>query len=219
MDLYAKDKVDEIIVLDDNMYNFLKEKKYKVTKFINAINVKGKDEFINNKQNDSQIVKIGLYNAEDRWNKNVYNQLCAVSLIENHELDCYPINYKISLMARKHNINIGGASSVVSKNDLYKKMAANDINLFICYPEFPNITPIESLELGTVCLVGKDNPYFKGTDLEEYVVVNNENDITQILAKIQNALANKDKILELYRKWKEEYDLKSKESITKVIQK
>lgn len=200
------------------MYKYLSEKKYRVSHFINAININEKEKYISDNQQDSETIKIGLYNAEDKWNKNIYNQLCAVSLIENHELDFSPINYKISLMARKHNINIGGAAEEITKSDLYKKMASNDINLFISYPDFPSITPIESLELGSVCLVGKDNTFFKGTELEKYIVVNNENDINEILTKIKEALANKEIIIELYHKWKKEYDIKSKDSINKIIQ-
>jgi len=218
LDLYAKDKVDEIVVLDENMYKFLKTKGYNVSHFINPVIIKEKENYkkiINNKD-EQKTIKIGLYNAEDKWNKNIYNQLSAVSLIENHELNCSPINYKISMMARKHNINIG-TTSVSSREDLYKKMANNDLNLFISYPEFPTKCPVESMELGTLCLVGKYNQYFTGTKLEEYLVVNNENNINEIIEKINNALKNKDKVFELYKEWKKEYDIRANESISNIL--
>lgn len=220
LDLYAKDKVDEIIVVDKNMYNFLKDKGYKVKYFLNTIEISNKESFIKiDEKYSNEYIKIGLYNAEDIWNKNIYNQLCAISKVENHELDCAPVNYKISMFARKHNINIVGVSEILDNDKLYQKMTGNDINLFVSLQEFPNTSAVESLELGTLCLVGRNNSYFVGTELEKYLVVNNENDIYEIIDKIKNALINKDEIFELYKKWKQEYDIKSNESILRIIEK
>lgn len=213
LELYAKKKIDEIIVINKDMYEYLKSKEYNVRLFVNNIQVN--KELIKNKEK-SELTKIGLYEAEDIYVRNVYNQLCASSLLENYEIDYFPINYKIVSMARRHNINLIGTTEGLSKEELCSKMAENDINLFVMHSGVKTIRPIESLELGTVCLVGKNN-YFEGTELEKYIVVQNENSILEIADKIKVALENKDKILSVYKMWKEDYDKKAKESEEEVL--
>lgn len=213
LELYAKKKIDEIIVTNKDMYEYLKTKEYNVRLFVNNINVS--KDYIQDREK-SELTKIGLYEAEDIYVRNIYNQLCASGLLENYEIDCFPINYKIVSMARRHNINLIGTTESLNKEELYKKMAGNDINLFVMHSGIDSIRPIESLELGTICLVGKNN-CFEGTELEKYIVVQNENNVLEIADKIKSALENKNEILDVYKRWKEDYDKNAKESEKEIL--
>ena len=64
---------------------------------------------------------------------------------------------------------------------------------------------------------GDNHHYFAGTELEKYLVVSKEDDIMEIYNKINYALENKEKILDLYKKWKVEYSKKAQESINNFL--
>lgn len=216
LDLYFKGLIDEFGFTNKSLYNFYKQKGYNSSLIFNNINIENKEEIIKNKNKHSDI-KVGMYYNVDNFENNIFNGLSAVSLIENVSLDCIPLNYKISNIAKKYDITLSGNTNMVSKEELYKKLSQNDINLYIPFTDTLCLLPLESLELGTPCIVGNSTSYFLGTKLEEYLVVKNVDDINEIYNKIKYVLENKEKILELYKQWRNEYIEKSKQSIEDFI--
>ena len=216
LDLYDKGKVDELVFFKEELYKFYKEKGYRTSFIRKYVDVENPEQY--KKEEKKDYIKIGLYEAYDNIERNVYNQLSAISLLENAKLDCAPMNYKISMMARKYNINLSSANGNLSKQELYTKMANNDINLYVTLIDNTSILPLESLELGTICLVSKSCNYFEGSELERYLVVEKANDIMEIYNKINFALENKEKILELYKEWKKDYISRANEILEKFTQ-
>lgn len=216
LDLYFKGLIDEFGFTNKILYNFYKQKGYNSSLIFNSLDIENKQEIISNKKENSNI-KIGMYYNGDKFENNIYNQLSAASLIDNVLLDCIPLNYKISGIAKKYNITLSGNSNMVSKQELYKKLAQNDMNLYLPFSDNIPILPLESLELETICLIGNNVRYFEGTELEKYLVVNNLDDINEIYNKINYALENKEEILRLYKDWKNEYSTKAKERIKEFI--
>ena len=214
--LYEKEKVDELGFVKKSLYEFYKAKGYKASFLMNDIFIENKDAYIP-KEKDNECLKVGLYASGDRWVKNTYNQLSAISLLENAKLDCIPINSKISTIARNYEINLTGEEKNVPKEEIYRRMAQNDINLYVTFTECAPLIPLESLELGTICITGDNHHYFTGTELEKYLIVNKEDDIMEIYNKIKFALENKDKILELYKEWKIEYTKESKKTVEEFL--
>lgn len=213
IDLYNKGIIDELGFFNKNLYEFYSKKGYISTYLMKYVEIYNKEEYKNNSEESEEYIKIGMYEAFDNPLKNSYNQISAVSLLESAKLDFYPINYKIAMMARKYNINLSGTSNYLSKEEIYSKMANNDINLCISLGYKSDLLPIESFELGTICLVGKNYEYFEGSKLEEHIVINKEDDINEIYNRINYALENKDSILELYQEWRKDYISEAKQSI------
>ena len=96
-------------------------------------------------------------------------------------------------------------------------MANNTMNLYVTFSECAPMLPIESFEVGTVCLTGNNHHYFKNTELEKYLVVDNEESPTAIADKINICMKNKDKVMKLYKEWKQENDRNSKMSADEFI--
>ena len=67
--------------------------------------------------------------------------------------------------------------------------------------------PLESLELGVPCITGNNHHYFRNSKLSDYLIVKAEDDINEIYEKIKFAISNKDEIINLYKIWKNEYNL------------
>lgn len=214
LNLYNAKYIDELSFVKKSLYEFYKAKGYKCSFLMNDVNIEDKEKYINkDDKKDTDQVKIGLYSSGDRWVKNTYNQLSAISLMENVKVDCIPINDKIATMARMYQIDLVGENGNVSREEMYKRLASNDINLYVTFTECAPLIPLESLELGTICITGNNHHYFEGTELEKYLVVEKADNIMEIYNKINYALENKEKILELYKKWKEEYSRQAKDNI------
>ncbi len=217
--MYDKGIIDELVFLKRELYEFYKEKGYRVKLLSKYIEIDNKQEYkIQEEKTENTPIKIGLYEAYDTTSKNIYNQLCAVSLLENAKVDCSPVNYKISKIARFFNINLTVANKLMTKPELYKKLANNDINLCANTIDENSMLPYESLELGTICLVGNSFKAFEGSKLQEYLVVENTDNILEIKAKILEAIENKEKILEEYKNWSIKNKKEAQENLKNMLE-
>lgn len=216
IDLYNNKKIDEIGFVKKSLYEFYKEKGYNVSFLMNNIYIENKELYKNENKN-SNIVKIGMYASGNRWVKNTYNQISAVSLIENAELDCVPLSDKVNILARKYNLNVNGVTTNIPREELYKRMSNNDINIYVTFTECAPLVPLESLELGVPCITGDNHHYFEGTELEDYLIVKKEDDIIAIKNQILYCLENKEKVMKLYKEWKKKYNEEAKKSVEEFL--
>lgn len=212
--LLDNELLDSIGFVKKSMYEFYKIKGYNVELILNTVHNIPKFE---KKKNDTDKIKIGLYASGDRWVKNFYNQLGAASLFENCEIDCIPIQEKTLKMARIFETAISGLSSSIPRDKIMERMAKNDINFYVTFSECAPLIPLESLELGVPCITGNNHHYWEGTELEKYLIVNENDDIIKIYEKAKYCLEHKDKVINLYQKWKKEYDKESKKSVERFI--
>lgn len=219
LDLYDKEKIDEISFVKKSLYEFYKAKEYKTSFLMNDVVIDNKEKYMPKEKINDGKIRVGLYASGDRWVKNTYNQISAISLLNNAMLDCIPINQKISTMARRYNLFLSGESNNVPREELYKRLARNNINVYVTFTECAPLIPLESMELGTLCITGNNHHYFEGTELEKYLVVDKPDDIMAIYEKINFALENEDKIWKLYKEWKKDYSekvRKNKEEFLKI---
>ncbi len=213
--LHDNNKLDSIIFVKKSMYDFYKLKDYRCEFLYNSVDLSNLD-IKKNYQNDG-FVKIGLYASGDRWVKNFYNQLAAASLFENAKIDCIPINDKSVKMARIFRKPVMGLSNTIDRTKLLERMTRNDIIFYVTYSECAPLIPLESLELGIPCITGNNHHYWKGTELEQYLIVNEVEDPMAIYNQAKLCLENKNKILDLYKEWRKNNIKKSKESVKSIL--
>lgn len=204
MNLYNEKIIDKLVFVKKSLYEFYKEKGFNTMFLMNDVIVEDKEKYKALKRSEDKL-KIGLYCSGDRWVKNSFNQISAASLFKDAEVNALPINSKTKTMCKYYGINLNGVEENVSREDMLKRLACNDINLYVSFTECAPLIPLESLEVGTICITGNNHHYFKGTKLEEYLVVNRPDDIMAIYNKMKYALDHKEEILELYKEWKKEY--------------
>lgn len=157
------------------------------------------------KHNEPKDILIGLYAArKDDWRKNLFAQIAAVSLVKNATIDIIPMDYEAADFARALGLKVIGQEKAIPRNELLKRMANNSLNLYVTFSECAPMLPIESFEVGTICLTGNNHHYFKNHPLEEFLVVNNEESPIEIASKIEKCLKNKQEIFKLYKTWKKE---------------
>ena len=69
--------------------------------------------------------------------------------------------------------------------ELLKRLSQTTVNMYVTYSECAPMLPLESFEMGVPCIIGNNCHYFEGSELEEYLVVNNEEDPEEIAEKIR----------------------------------
>ncbi|MEG1363399.1 MAG: hypothetical protein RSC92_03050, partial [Clostridia bacterium] len=219
INLHKEGIIDTIATCKESLMNFYISQKYNAVFIKNTVNL-NEDilKNIKNNNSNSNLNKIGIYAAGSDWRKNTYTQFAAASLIKNFNIETVGINYDIELFANVHKFNIFGSKSKINRNELLKKMSENEINLYVTFSECAPMLPIESLEVGTICITGDNHHYFTNTPLEKYLVVKREDDVMEIYNKIIFALENKDEILKLYKMWKIDYDISSKQSVKNFLE-
>lgn len=217
MSLYKRGILSSLGFVKKSMAEFYIKKNIKSEFVMNTVKIKDKEIFMPVKAAKEEQIRIGIYASGDRWVKNFYNQLAATSLVENALVECIPLNWRTHEFASIHGVKLSGEFNTVSREELLKRIAKNDINLYVTYSECAPILPLESLELGVPCITGNNHHYWEGTSLRDYLVVEEVDDVNAIYNKIVYCLQNKEEILNQYFNWKRDYDKEVKHNVKKFL--
>lgn len=215
IELYNKKIVNVMGTCKESLVNFYKNAGYDTQFLTNKVTLKK-----NNKEEKKDKVVIGLYAAKcDDWRKNMFSQMAAVSLIGDAIIDMVPLNETALEFAKILNVRIKGTNEPLPREKLIDRMSKNSLNLYVTYSECAPMLPLESMEMGTVCITGNNHHYFKNNELEKYLVINNEEDVKEINEKIQLAMKNTKKILKLYNDFSKKNEKDAQENIDDFLKK
>lgn len=214
IELHKKGIIDVMGTCKQSLINFYKNEKFNCKFLTNKVSTNIKPE----KANNSKEILIGLYAAKcDDWRKNMYTQIAAASLIDNATIDMVPLNEEAINFAKIIGVNIQGENKSLQREELLKRMSKNTINLYVTFSECAPMLPLESFEMGVPCILGNNNHYFKDSKLEEYIVINNEENPEEIKEKIIKCIENRDKVLELYDEFKKDNMKSAKKYVDEFI--
>lgn len=208
------------------MAEFYKNRGYNAYYFSNNVNSninqnekeynkeeKRKEEY----KEKSKKIKIGLYNAHSREIKNIFTQMLATKFFENAVVDIVPSSEQIEEYAKMNNMKYTNVSYFIPTDELMERIKQNDINVYATFTECAPMFPMESFESGVPCIIGNNNDYFKGSKLRDYVCVNREDDPVEIYNKIKEVIENKEEVMELYKKWKANFNIENEKLVKKFI--
>ena len=190
------------------MADFYLYKGYNAKHLMNDVHLKDKDEY--KKDKEDKRLKIGLYSSGDRWEKNTYNQLSACAMVKDAYIDIVPQTKLATSFCKLMNIKTvtDDAPMSLKRKKLLKRMANNDINLYVTFTECSPMIPLESFELGVPCIIGNNTDFFLNNEkLNDLIVVKEEDSIDEIYEKINTCLEKKDEIMKLYKEWKKDYSV------------
>lgn len=216
MRLYNENKIDCFGFVRSTMYEFYKKVGFKSCYLQNNVH---KDNAGKTAQNNNEKVKIGIYNADSRELKNIYTALSAMKLVPNAVADVVPINEGAKKFAEILNLETTSIDDYIPNEELMNRIQKNDINIYPTFTENAPMFPLESFEMGVPCLLGNNNDYFVGTELGNYVILDREDDAEYIKNKIIVVLENREKIMNLYRNWKYEFDKKCNKLVEEFVNK
>ena len=193
MNLYKEGKIDSFAFVRSTMYEFYKKVGFKSYYLQNNVHL---DNIERVEKEKSDKIKIGIYNADTRELKNIYTALSSMKLVQNSVADVVPIN---------------------ETEELLKRIQQNEVNVYPTFTENAPMFPLESFEMGVPCLLGNNNDYFVGTKLGEYVILTKEDDPEYIKERIINCIEHKGEIMNLYKEWKKEFDIKCNKLVEEFI--
>lgn len=222
IDLHKRGIVDVMGTCKESLVNFYKSQGYKTAFLNNTVvleeEIKEKINSAKKEERESETLRIGLYSAGTDWRKNTYNQIMAASLFDDAVLQVIPSRYEIEKLAYNNNLKLIGNNTHLKREDLLFEMSKNDITLYVTFSECAPMLPIESLEVGTICITGNNHHYFDNTKLYDYLVVEREDDVMAIYNKIKYALENKEEIFKLYKEWKKENDIRTRKTVKEFLE-
>lgn len=214
--LHKKGIVDVIATCKESLLKFYKKEGYDACFLTNKVSIDVKPE----KKHSINNVKIGLYAAKcDDWRKNMYTQMAAVSLMKNAVIDMVPLNDSAKDFAKILGIKIEGLDRSLTRNELLKRMSKNDVNLYVTFSECAPMLPLESMEMGVVCITGNNHHYFNNDEIEKYIVINDEENVEEIKEKIELAIKNKNKIINMYNKFSRKNQNEAKKRTNNFLKK
>ena len=219
INLHKDGIIDVMGTCKESLVNFYKSQGYKTAFLKNTVRLEDsiKEKIKDIRKETNGKLKFGLYSAGTDWRKNTYNQVIAAASFDNAELEVVPLRYELQQLAYYNELEIVGSNSHLKRDDLLIEMAKRDIVLYVTFSECAPMLPIESLEVGTICIMGHNHHYFKNSKLHDYLVVEREDDLDAICDKVNYALTNKDEIFKLYYDWKKNNDKESEESVKEFL--
>lgn len=216
--LNKKGIVKEMAFCKESIINFYKDKGCNVTFLRNLVNI---DYKINKKTKKTNEFRVGIYAVKPTvFNKNVFTDLASIYFIKQKMkdkkvvADVVPNSDSVKVFCYFFDIELMGVDEGVPRKELLRRMSECDITLYVTFAECAPMLPLESFYVGTPCITGNNHHYFKGTELEDYLVVTNEDDATMIADKVLRCINNKDKVLSLYSKFSD-YNLKEGRKLVK----
>lgn len=215
--LLKNNMVDDVAFLRKGTYETYKNLGYNCSYILENISL---DKLKLDYKNDNrELVNIGVYPLNYTWDKNIFNQLSVGMFIDNSIVNYNALDARMGDFLTRMNIN-SKADNIKSFDayEIAKVISKNDINLSCDFTDYVHPINLISMECQIPCILGNTSELYD-EELNSYLVVNSEDNPLRIKEKIGYALKNKELIKEKYTKWKAEYNKKSRESILDFINK
>lgn len=221
LELSKENIIDDIAFLRKGQYEVYNLLGYKCSYLReNYILEENKKLQIKKKNN---IMDIGIYPLNYTWDKNIFNQLCIPKYIENSNLNYNEIDERMKDFVTTMKIN--STSDKIEKIDeknIQEKVVKNDINIATSFTEYFHVVFFISMEQGVPCVIGNTSDFFENDEdieLKKYVVTEAEDNSIINSKLVEECLKNKEKVLQLYKKWKEKYNELAIKSMNEFIEK
>lgn len=199
-ELYNQKVVQSIGFLDKSLYNSFCNKYDNIFHVVLDIEKKAINEDVNDNN------KIGVLSDLLDAKHSAYNQISAIAMSNKIAV--------VSKLSKKSKCFFKTFNIKYDEVDSYQQLfESNAVNLYVNFTNSNPLVFIRSLDCGIPCVVG--NNTFLDSNLNKYLMVKSDDDINEIKNKIDNALLDRKKILNLYSAFRDKYSKESIESIEK----
>lgn len=219
LELSKENIIDDIAFLRKSQYETYKNLGYKCSYLRENYILKEK---VNAEKNiDNSKVQLGIYPLNYTWDKNIFNQLCIAKFLKNANLNYNCLDARMEEFLNTMEIsNMPIKIQQIEEKNIIEELVKNDVIISTSFTEYVHPIFFISMELGIPCLIGNNSDFFEENDeLRKYVVTLAEDDPIINSKKVEKILENKEKIKELYKKWKVEYNKQAQTSIENFIEK
>ena len=162
---------------------------------------------------------IGLFSGSGNyWVKNFKPNFYA-ALLTDKKIDIVPYNDNIHSILKAIGMeNRVTGTGMLNHEAFLRRLSSSELVSYVTFSERSPILPLEALNNGVICLTGNNHHYFRTEPrLSELLICNRPDDPLSIYNCITTALDNKEEILELYKKWKNNYNSQQEENFQRLI--
>lgn len=190
----------------------------------NAENKKNKEELDKSEKISDLKIKIGYFNLDDVWNKNVYNTISVAKMIDGSVLNFHMTHPKEFEFAQKLEINANIKYLGLNlENQLISNIKKNDLIIDLDFTSNVNLSILIAMELKKLVFLGNIQNLFDDLNFKykELIVTNREDDPNVNSKCIKEIYLqkniNKDKLKQAIYDWKQEYNKLANQNLEMLI--
>lgn len=160
------------------------------------------------RNNINDKINIGIYPLNYTWDKNIFNQLCIGKMVENSIINYNCLDERMTDFLDTMNIeSIEDTIESIQENEIIKKLLKNDITVSCSFTEYFHTIFFLSMENGVPCIIGNTSDLFdENEELKKYIVTEAEDNAIINAHLVEKCLEDKEKVIKLYKNWKEKYN-------------
>lgn len=218
LELSKKNVIEDIAFLRKGQYETYKNLGYKCSYI--------KENYILDEKNKKQQeihknIELGIYPLNYTWDKNIFNQLCVAKFVENCNLNYNSLDPRMEEFLTTMEISsTPDKLEKIDENTLIQSLSKNDAIVSTSFTEYVHPVFLISMELGVPCLIGNNSDFFEEDDeLKNFVVTTAEDNAIINSKMVEFMVKEKDKIIELYKEWKEKYNREAKVQLESFLNK
>lgn len=153
---------------------------------------------------------VGIIDKDYDETVNFYNQISAVCLTRINTIYTTSINSVTKDFCKRFNI-------IAEKKCHDEIMNKPCVNIYVKFTNINSLYFINSMNNGIPCILGNTSLLDNNKFLKNTLVLKSDDDVNEIAEKIEYCINNKNKILNEYKNWYEEYTKKSMKCINEII--
>ena len=153
---------------------------------------------------------VGIIDKDYDETVNFYNQISAVCLTRINTIYTTSINSVTKDFCIFFNI-------IAEKKSHDEIMNKPCVNIYVKFTNINSLYFINSMNNGIPCILGNTSLLDNNKFLKNTLVLKSDDDVNEIAEKIEYCINNKNKILNEYKNWYEEYTKKSMKCINEII--
>ena len=217
LELSKKNIIDDIAFLRKGQYETYKAIGYNCSYLKENYILDNKD---NKEKQKSKNIELGIYPLNYTWDKNIFNQLCIAKFIENCHLNYNCLDERMEDFLNTMNI-LSSPDKIekIEEKEIIEKIIKNDVIVSTSFTEYVHPIFLISMELGIPCLIGNNMDFFDDNDeIKKYIVTLAEDNAIINSKMVEILLEKKEKVQELYVKWKTKYNEEARKSLEEFLQ-
>ena len=162
---------------------------------------------------------IGCWISNEGWRKPPYAMAMATRRIEGAILHHAGESKRLTAFARLVGLTMHRhGDTLLARSELLRWMKFMHLNLYVTLSECCPMLPLESLSVGTPCLVGPNSHLFADDDyLREMLVVPVPDSSSEILSKARRALEEREAIVRAYAEYAPRYNARALASVQEFL--
>jgi hypothetical protein len=165
-------------------------------------------------------VHIAIWSEPDwGWRKPPYTMLAALRRIEGAVGHVYNVSPRAGEFGNLLALNADYMTRAIPQEAVTKAMAQMHLNLYVTLSECAPMVPLESLSVGSPCLLGPTSHYFRDHEyLYSRLVVPYPDNPEAIAEKANLALVERSQVIQAYQLYAPEYNQRARAALAEFVE-